>query len=150
MLADMFVKYGEYEDGYFRFTDFDNMDVMSFMYVFSYNPSSKTFYCSCGAYNYASSSYRVEDYGAYYFSLTDEFFFGDHRLVNDYTDETISFIEFNYNVSHTDSNDYTYVVTKNTYSQLNKNSKDEYAQTCFECIQQAIIYAKSIITTYAK
>lgn len=154
-VVDMFIRYGEYSDGTYRFIKREKRNSMSIVYSFSYTPSSNLYNCGVLVTESVLPPYELQDSGAVVFSfgqIEDGYFRGYHRL-----NETaeIARIEFEYSV-YTFNSDislgkYSYQVINNTFQNLyQKSDIDSYAENVFECIDWGIWYAQSILNTYCR
>ena len=155
-ITDMFAKHGTYDgdDDCFRFTSSDSQYDIFTIYTFAYQPSTKLFYCSYAAFEYGTSS-TVSDAGSVYFSWGDmknAYFEGRHILYDVGVKNVLDSMEFKYAVSNFSADmklgDYTYEITKNTFSGLSNNQLDIYAVTGMDCLIKGVNYAQGIISTY--
>lgn len=146
-IIDMFIQYGTYyNDGWYRFNKNSVQGDVVFGYTFSYNPSNGLFVCSTMVTtNVPSLSYVMSDYGAVVFQwgdLENGYFTGNHSLEDIAGTNVFAEIGFEY------SSATTYKITTNTYSQLSQADIQEYAGTCYQCMEQGLIYANTIISAY--
>lgn len=150
-IVDMFLKNGEYSNGTYTFRKYTEIDNCNFVYSFSYKPEIDMFNCAVLVTTYAQIAV-LYDYGSVTFAwanFENALFSGYHEL------ENTASIHFDFFASNPKNNmtfaNYQYSVKNNSFSNLtNKNDIDSYAQTCFECINQSLSYAQSVIYGFTK
>lgn len=149
-VVEMCMKYGEYDNGAYRISKTTNQGDVYFTYTFSYEPATDFFICysSCTTYTDMLSVY-LYDFGGVVFSWEapeSRYYSGVHRLCENSNGNIVAEIKFEWPASNPIASAYT--VTSNTYSQLDKAGMNEYAQTCYECIEQGFIYAQGLVNAY--
>ena len=148
-VVNVFITNGEYSDGTYTFRKYSQTGNCSFVYSFSYKPEIDMFNCAVLVTTYTQIS-NMYDYGSVTFAWNDfknALFYGYHEL------ENTAIIEFDFNALSPQSNmtykNYDYTIKKNSFKNLtNTGDINEYAQTCFECVNQSLSYAQSILYGY--
>lgn len=148
-VINMFMTYGEYSDGTYYIRKYSTANPCSFLYSFSYKPEIDMFNCSVLVTTYTSIA-TTYDYGSVTFSwnnFSNALFYGYHEL------ENIAMVEFDFSALNPQSNmtykNYNYSVRSNSFKNLTNTSDiNGYAQTCFECINQSLSYAQSLLYGY--
>lgn len=158
LVKNMFYTHGDYSDGTYSFRKGNTQNNSSFVYSFSYNPELDLYYCGHLATSRTELG-ALHDDGSIVFSWGDienGSFYGYHEAnFYGYNEmDNVARIEFTFdNLQFNDDlslgDNCSYQVTKNTFKALEKTEDiDEYAITCFECIEIAIGYAQTILYTY--
>ena len=148
-VINMFLSKGEYLDGSYYIRKHSETEHCLFSYWFTYNPEIDMFNCAVVVTTYALGV-QLLDYGSVTFGWGDfenARFYGYHELK-----DTAS-IDFDFSASNPRSNmsfgQYEYSVRSNSFKNLtNKNDIDEYAQTCFDWVNQSLNYAQSVLYAY--
>ena len=148
-VINLFLTYGEYSDGVYRFRQYSTTGNCDFFYSFSYNPQIDMFNCGVLVATYVQN-FTMYDSGSVTFSWDDfehAYVTGYHELGN------IASIEFDFYASNPTSNitfgTYQYSVRSNSFTNLtNQNDINEYAGTCFNCVNQSLTYAQSVLFRY--
>lgn len=141
-IVEMFMKYGSYSNGYYNIEKYDYLSPCSFQYSFSYHPGNDVFFCRHSVMTL--TSYTLNDYGSFIFQwgdLANGLFVGAHSLYDYSGNNLIATIEFEYRSNGCE-------VTKNTYAQLTQADINDYSQKCYECLEQALMYAQSVVNGY--
>ena len=148
-VIDMFMAHGEYDNESYYINKFTSANSCNVAYFFAYQPKHDNFYCSVLVTTYAQN-YTLIDYGIVVFSwgnFASATFYGRHDL------KDIAKIEFDFSAKNPQSDmtyrDFDYTVKNNSYGNLTDSSDiDEYASTCFKCINQSLSYAQSVLYGY--
>ena len=154
-IINMFINNAIYDDGYYTFSNYNTIDSTSFLRTFNYNPSNNIYYCSFLATTRIGQT-TMYDYGSINFAwnnIKHGSFYGRHEF--NYS-TTTAIIEFNYsniifNNNYTLGSNFSYSVTKNTFQNLTSETDiNKYALENFDCLNQAVGYAQSIIYSYER
>lgn len=149
LVIDMFVQNAELKDGNYYFRKINEVGGVRFSYSFSYNPSNKIYNCNLLVTTYANVI--LYDYASatfYWHKFKSGLFYAYHEL------DSIAKIEFEYdNIEFIDyhglGESYNYSVISNTYKNLDSNDDiEKYASECYNCLQQAVSYARTILSEY--
>lgn len=149
LVIDMFTQNGSYEDGNYYFRKRNTVGGVNFSYSFSYSPSYKmyncnllvTTYANVVLYDYASATFSWHGFKKGLFSAYHEL---DGIAEISFEYDNIKFIDY-----HGLGEDYNFSVISNTYKNLNNNDDiEKYASDCYDCLQQAVSYAQSILSEY--
>ena len=153
-IVDMFAQYGEYDNGYFTFSNTKTEQSNIITCSFSYSTADDMLVCGY-AITADETTYSLYDSGTIVFSwgnLANGAFYGQHILYEDFLGDEISSLEFQYQVSNfsanSSANEYTTNILTNTFPQLSSNEIAIYAKTCFDYIEESLNYAQSIISSY--
>ncbi len=153
-VMSMFVTNGVYSNGTYYFRKYSETGNCSFLYSFSYKPEIDMFHCSLLVTTNIQGS-TLYDYGSVTFTWNNfetALYYGYHEF--DYREsETSPSIHFDFSVSNPQPNisfaNYKYSVRSNSFKNLtNKKDIDSYAQTCFDCINQSLLYSQSVLYSY--
>ena len=119
----IFFNWGTINEGIYSFHRYNTVGNSSFLYSFSYSPTSNLY--NCAVLVTTNAYYPMYDYGSVTFSWGDiknAFFYGYHELSNTAIIEfSFSNIKLNSNVSL--NNSYSYQVTQNSFSNLNQKNR---------------------------
>lgn len=150
-VVNMFITHGEYSDGTYYIRKHSTVTPCNFLYTFCYKPDIDMFNCSVLVTTYTSVA-TTYDYGSVTFSwnnFENALFYGFHELENS------AIIEFDFCALSPQTNmtygNYSYSVSNNSFNNLtNASDINGYAQTCFDCINQSLSYAQSLLYGYTQ
>ena len=150
-VINMFITYGEYSNGCYRIREYSTVNSCDFLYTFSYNPEVDLFNSSVLTTTH-TGIVTMYDYGSVTFSwngFENALFYGYHELKN------TAIIEFHFDALSPQTNmtygNYNYSVKNNTFRNLTNTSEiNRYAQTCFDSINQSLLYAQSVLCKYTQ
>lgn len=150
-VKNAFALNGKFEDDAFRFRkyNFSETNKESTLFGFIYSPSEDLFLCSFASFD-RDSSENTSNHGSVSFrwgKFRTGYFYGTHYF-NDTDKIDFAFSGFQF-VNNNIGSQYKYSVVENTYTKsLSQKDIDRYAALCYKCIQNSIIFAQSIISTY--
>ena len=154
-IINMFINNATYDSGSYAFREYKTLNNTTFLRTFSYSPSYNMYHCSLLTTTRVNQA-TMYDYGSITFSwdnIKNGSFYGYHEF--NYN-TTIAIIEFNYsniifNNNYTLGSNFSYSVTKNTFQNLTSETDiNKYALENFDCLNQAVGYAQSIIYSYER
>lgn len=149
-VINVFQRYASVDsDGNYRFSKYDDLGNVSFVYGFYYNSKVNSYYCGLLVTTYGGV--KLYDHATVTFSwgnFDKGYFYAYHEL------DSVAIIEFEfskikYNKLSTSQKSYSYKVTKNTFSNLTaKEDIKEYADELYDCLAQAVSFARTTLRGY--
>lgn len=144
-VVKLFTEKTKLKNGYYSFTSVSKTGSSDFLYDFSYEPTEDKFYIS-SYYQSVINNTALSDYGEVAFdwgAFKKGYFSGKHSFVVGYHEYVRSFrytnIVFNDDLT---LGNYKYKTITDTFE---SGSTSSDAQYCFECIEQAILNAQSVL-----
>ena len=130
---------------FYKQVDYNNK---SYLYLFSFNEKSNFFGCTLRVSN--NDEEQTSDYGTVLFEwgkFKTGYFSGTHKIT-DIASLEIKYTDIEFSGTQLTEN-YTYNLISNTFNNITEESEIKYhADICYNYIQLAVDYAKSILLEY--